>query len=74
MDDLFDILIESGGREAGKKTSCGYFSHVAHHCNANKNLEEFSFTVSPGMSVYLTEIVLSEVSTFTLALKEPLQP
>lgn len=57
MDDLFDILIESGGREAGKKASCGYLSYVAHHCSANKKLEEFSFTVSAGMRVYLTQIV-----------------
>lgn len=57
MDDLFDILIESGGREAGKKASCGYFSYVARHCNANKKLEEFSFTVSAGMRVSLKQIV-----------------
>lgn len=57
MDDLFDILIESGGREARKKASCGYLSYVASHCNANKKWEEFSVTVSAGMRVYLTQIV-----------------
>lgn len=57
MDDLFDILIESGGREVRKKASCGYLSYVAPHCNANKKLEEFIFTVSAGMRVYLKQIV-----------------
>lgn len=71
MDDLFDILIESGGREAGKKASCGYLSYIAHHCNVNKKLEQFSFTVCRNES-FSHRSSLSEVSTFTLVLKEAL--
>lgn len=70
MDDLFDILIESGGREARRNASCFSF-HLPRLPGPNKKCDGFIFAVP----AVIWDRQFSEVFLKSFPLKDaPLRP